>query len=479
MRLAEDVLPVSALTLTTQPFTPFAPAPREHRPNTLLHLWLLARNPIETWTKAHFEELILAERTMLGRVTVVNDPALIRRVFVEAADIYPKDPLQLRILGPGLGDGLLTASGDAWKRARRTLSPLFTPKRVANLAGAMRACAEERVDRWLKRRVGAILEVDREMTAVTFDILSATLFSNAISDDYAGFEKAMTRFVESVGRVDPLDVLNAPRWIPRLGKMAAKPALAFFGAAVEKLIAERRARMAHDSAHAPDDILTALLKASDPETGAGLSDAEVAANIITFIAAGHETTARALAWTLHLLGRAPEIRAQAEAEAAAAGDDPADWLDNLPLIRACFEESMRLFPPVPFLSRGAIADDRLGDVEVPAHTLVVAAPWLVHRHKRLWEKPDAFMPERFMPGRREAIDRFAYLPFGAGPRICIGARFAMMEAVIALAVILRRARLDPVGDDAPRPVHRITLRPAGRLPMAMRPLDAPRPVTHS
>ncbi|MET0605966.1 MAG: cytochrome P450 [Beijerinckiaceae bacterium] len=451
------------------PFRPYAPEPRDRRANTLLHLWLLSPNPNETWTKEHYEDSINAERTVLGRVTVVNDPAAIRRIFVDNAENYPKDQLQQRILQPGLGDGLLTASGDAWKRARRTLSPLFTPKRVASLAGVMRDCAERRIDRWLKRRPGAILEIDREMTAVTFDILSATLFSDALAEDFKGFERAMTRYIESIGRVDPLDVLGAPAWIPRIGRMTARPALAFFEQAVTKLVSERHALVAQNPTAAPDDILTALLKASDPETGVGLTEPEVAANIITFIAAGHETTARALAWTLHLIAHAPGVRAAVEAEAQAAPDDPADWVDELPLVRACLEESMRLFPPAPLLSRAALEDDRLRHVDVEAGTLVVVAPWLLHRHKRLWTDPEAFMPERFLPGARDAIDRFAYLPFGAGPRICIGARFAMMEAVIMLAAVLRRVRLDPVDGPPPRPVHRITLRPAGRLAMSVRP----------
>lgn len=449
------------------PFVPYAPPPRERRPNPWLHLWLLARNPLETWRIAHYEESILLERSWFGSSAVVSDPVAIRRVFVENAENYPKDELQLRLLRPRIGDGLLTAAGDAWKHARRTLSPLFTPKRVAAAAAVMRARAERCVDRWLSGSTGAVIALDREMTALTFDILSATMFSNAIGADYDAFEKAMTRYFNTIGRVDPLDVLGMPDWVPRIGRLVAEPAMAYFEGAVARLIAERGVVIEQDPAAAPDDILTALLRASDPETGVGLTEAEVAANLITFIAAGHETTARALTWTLHLLAHAPAVRAQAEDEASGAGDDPADWLDSLPTIRAALEESMRLFPPAPFLSRVAREDDTLAGVSISANTLVIVAPWLVHRHRRLWEAPDAFMPSRFMPGARETIDRFAYLPFGAGPRICIGARFAMMEAVIALTTILRRVRLDPSEAGEPRPVQRITLRPAERLMMTV------------
>jgi cytochrome P450 len=211
------------------------------------------------------------------------------------------------------------------------------------------------------------------------------------------------------------------------------------------------------------------LRASDPETGVGLTHGEVAANLFTFIAAGHETTARALGWTLHLLSHAPEWQARVHDEALKAPDDPADWLDAMPATRAVFEEAMRLFPPVAHMSRMALEADRLGDVDVPAKAVIIVAPWLLHRHKRLWKQPGAFMPERFMPGAREKIDRFAYLPFGAGPRVCIGATFAIQEAVVALACIFRRVRLSPIRGVEPKPVLRITLRPDDRIPVQIYP----------
>ncbi|HEY8579757.1 MAG TPA: cytochrome P450, partial [Beijerinckiaceae bacterium] len=436
-------------------------------------LWLLARNPIETWSKAHYELPILSGPSLLGHVVVVSDPAAIRRVFVENAANYEKDALQLRVLRagaePGAGDGLLVASGDAWRRARRTLAPLFTPRRVAAFAELMRLQADARVDAWTKRRPGSIVEIDREMVRVAYDILSATLFSDALTRERAGFEREMMRLLDSIGRIDPLDVLDAPAWMPRLFRGEARDSRRWFETTIARMIDERRAQIAAAPDRAPDDLLTALLRAADPETGVGLTPAEVSANLFTFIAAGHETTARALAWTLHLLARAPEWQDRARAEAMAAPDDPAEWLEALPTVRAVFEESMRLFPPVPHMSRAALAPDRLGDVDVPAGATIVVAPWLLHRHKRLWSDPDAFMPERFLPGARETIDRFAYLPFGAGPRVCIGATFAMQEAVVVLASILRRVRFAPVGQREPRPVLRITLRPDDRIPLAVHP----------
>jgi cytochrome P450 len=456
------------------PFTPWVPPPRRQPAGSLMQLWHLARNPIENWAEIHYEKPILAGPSMLGYLVVVSDPAAIRRVFVDNVANYEKDPLQLRVLRSGApegsGEGLLSASGEAWRRTRRTLSPLFTPRRVGAFAQIMRLKTDARVDAWLKRRPGAVVEIDREMIRLTLDILSSTLFSDALDEDRSGFEREMMKLLDAIGRIDPLDVLNAPAWLPRLNRRSAQHSREWFAHTSERLIAQRRADMARAPDRTPDDLLTALLRASDPETGAGLTHEEVAANLFTFIAAGHETTARALAWTLHLLSRAPDWQERVRAEAQNAPDDPAEWIDALPATRAVFEESMRLFPPVPHMSRMALEADRFGDVDVPAKSVIIVAPWLLHRHKRLWRQPGAFMPERFMPGEREKIDRFAYLPFGAGPRVCIGATFAMQEAIVALCCIFRRVRLTPMRGVEPRPVLRITLKPDDRIPMQVHPV---------
>ena len=455
------------------PFVPWAPQPRRRPAGSLMLLWHLARNPIETWARIHYEEPILAGPSMLGHMVVVSDPAAIRRIFVDNVANYEKDPLQLRILRAGApegaGEGLLSASGDAWKRTRRTLSPLFTPRRVGAFAQIMKLKSDARVEAWMKRRPGAIVEVDREMVRLTLDILSSTLFSDALDEDRPGFEREMMKLLDAIGSIDPLDVLNAPDWLPRLNRRNAAASRVWFAQASERLIARRIDEMTRAPDRTPDDLLTALLRASDPETGIGLTSEEVAANLFTFIAAGHETTARALGWTLHLLSHAPEWQERLRDEARNAPDDPAEWLDAMPATRAVFEESMRLFPPVPHMSRMALDDDMLGEMRVPAKSIIIVAPWLLHRHKTLWRQPGAFMPERFMPGEREKIDRFAYLPFGAGPRVCIGATFAMQEAIVALGSIMKHVRLTPVRGVEPRPVLRITLKPDDRIPVHIHP----------
>jgi len=216
----------------------------------------------------------------------------------------------------------------------------------------------------------------------------------------------------------------------------------------------------------PDDLVTRLIHARDPETGAPLSDAVIHDNLVTFIGAGHETTANALSWTLFLLSEFPDADARLAAEAARGPEVPdASAIATMYDTRAILEEAMRLYPPAPFLSREAIGRDMLGDAVVSRGTRILIVPWVLHRHRKLWSEPDLFRPERFSPERRNAIPRFAYLPFGAGARICVGQTFAMQEAMLALTMIARRFRSTMVQGASVMPFARMTLRPANGLPM--------------
>jgi cytochrome P450 len=455
--------------LTVKPFRPPAPAPRR-TPLDLFEFLKAARaNPLTTWMVDHFEQPIVSGDGVLGRVTVVSDPAAIRHILVDNAANYRKDDLQRRVLAPGLGNGLLTAEGEEWRLQRRTLAPLFNPRTVTSFASPMAEASERLLRRWLRRPDGRVLDAALEMTRVTLDVLERTIFTQGLARDPDALGRAITRYFEAIGPIDPLDVFGLPGWIPRLGRLRARPALRFFEEVVGELIAARKALLA-SGAPAPRDVLTLLLEAADPETGKGLDDIAVRANLVTFIGAGHETTANALTWSLYLLSQAPDARARIETEVDGVLDEgpfrPED-LDRLVFTRAVIEEAMRLYPPVPFLSRAALAEDRIGTLKIPRDSMVMIAPYVLHRHRTLWDDPDAFVPERFLPERRSAIDRFAYLPFGAGPRVCIGASFSLQEATIVLAHVVRSVRLDPVEGHVVRPLHRVTLKPEGGLPMRL------------
>jgi cytochrome P450 len=334
----------------------------------------------------------------------------------------------------------------------------------------MNAAAERLVRRWRRNRPGRVIDLSLEMTRVTLDVLERTIFTKGPARDPDALGRAITRYFEAIGPVDPLDLFGMPDWLPRIGRLKARPAIRFFEEVVGDLIETRRALIASGEP-APRDLLTLLLEAADPETGRGLSDVEVGANVVTFIGAGHETTANALTWSLYLLSQAHEARARVEAEVdAAMGEGPLtpEALPRLMFTKAVVEEAMRLYPPVPYMSRAALKDDRIGKLRIPKGSIVTIAPWVLHRHRRLWDEPDAFVPERFLPDRRESIDRYAYLPFGAGPRVCIGASFSLQEAVVVLANVAHAARFALVEGYAVMPIHRVTLRPGGGLPMRLK-----------
>ena len=306
------------------------------------------------------------------------------------------------------------------------------------------------------------------MARVTLDVLGRTIFSDGLGRDPSAFTGALTRYFLTLGRLDPFDLLNFPDWAPRLTKLGGGGALNFFEDVVDNLVARRRELLAADKAAAPRDILTLLLEAKDPQTGAGFSSAEVRANIVTFIGAGHETTANALIWSLFLLSLSEEWRARLAAEADAVLPGPVEsYADRLVETRAVIEEAMRLYPPVASISRVALDHDELAGRNIRKGTLVMVSQWVLHRHKLLWDEPDAFDPRRFLPIARDKIDRFAYLPFGAGPRICIGNGFALTEAAVILATLAQRYRLRLAPGHEVKPVGHVTLRPKNGLWMTI------------
>jgi len=445
------------------PFVPPAPAPRTSPPSTLEMVRIVYRNPLELWGEPSYTRpWVSIPGGIAGPLLIANDPGLIRHVLVDNARNYRMARVRQRILRPILRDGLLTAEGDVWRRSRKAMAPVFTPRHIGGFARPMLARAQAFADRY---EAGGTAEIARDMTLLTFDILAETLFSGEVAGEPGSFARQVDRLFETMGRVDPLDLLGAPDWLPRITRLLGRSSLAFFRQIVAETIRRREDGMRAAPGAVPNDFLTLLLKAEGPD---GLTRGEVEDNIITFIGAGHETTARALGWTLFCLAQAPWEREPVEAEidrVVAAEPDPSKWLAAMPATRAAFEEALRLYPPAPSINREAVEDDAYGELTIRRGTQVLVMPWTIHRHRALWEQPDAYMPERFHPGRREAIDRYQYLPFGAGPRVCIGASFAMQEAIIALAVLMSRFRFDVLPETRPWPVQKLTTHPQGGLPM--------------
>ncbi len=457
-----DYVTENAMDARPAPFVPPAPRPRTRPPSALEMMRIVYRNPLELWGEPSYNEPWISVNGVGGPLVIANDPGLVRHVLVDNAKNYKMATVRQKILRPILRDGLLTAEGEVWRRSRKAMAPVFTPRHIFGFARPMLKRALEFVERY---EDGTVTDLAADMTMLTYEILAETLFSGEIAGSKETFSEDIDRLLETMGRVDPLDLLRAPDWLPRLTRIRGRKTMAYFRGIVSDTMALREDWLKRDPDGAPQDFLTLLLKAEGPD---GLTRAEVEDNIITFIGAGHETTARALGWTLYCLAEAPWEREPIEREidaVLASEPDPTKWLEAMPLTRAAFDEALRLYPPAPSINREPIEPEHYKDLYIPPKAAVLVMPWVIHRHRKLWDKPDAFLPERFHPGNREKIDRFQYLPFGAGPRVCIGAAFAMQEAMIALAVLMSRFRFETTADTRPWPVQKLTTQPQGGLPM--------------
>ena len=300
-------------------------------------------------------------------------------------------------------------------------------------------------------------------------MLALTIFSDGIGGDLDEFRDAMNAYFSVIGRIGVLDLFGVPKFVPRPGYRRLRRTMAYFEGVIDTIIRTRQQRLAAIAANeGPDDLLTLLLRSLDPSTGRQLSPTEVRSNILTFLSAGHETTANTLAWSIFLLSQAPEWRSRVAEEGERELSDPGDDLaDRLIVTKAVIEEALRLYPPIAALSRAAVDADVLGEMAVKPGSLIVIAPYVLHRHRALWSRPDAFDPSRFLPEARSGIPRFAYLPFGVGPRTCIGSTFALQEAAIVLAVLTRHFQMRLLPHTEVWPLQRITLRPANGLPMRL------------
>jgi len=467
---------LNAAALPRDPRRPIAPAPplEPERPrirDIAAFFFRARRNLLTAFSDLVYRQPIVRRAFMGTPVWIVSDPEAVKRILLDNVANYPKGVQQQRRLRPAVGDGLLTAGGESWRWQRRTTAPAFQHKKIVAFAPAMTAAADDMLKAWASAGAREI-DLPREMMFLTYDVLSRTVFGADARTDAQKMGAAFERYFDTIGKLDLAAFLNLPEWVPTLGRLRARPALRYFHGEIGRIVAERRALLARDAAAAPDDLLTMLLTATDPEDGRPMDDRQVIDNAITFIGAGHETTANALCWTLYLLSEFDwaDARVAEELDRVLNGRLPtAEDAGRLVYTRQVLEEAMRLYPPAPFLGREAIEADELCGLPVKPGTQILVSPWIIHRHAALWDEPDLFDPDRFAPGRREAIHRFAYIPFGAGPRICIGMAFAMQEAVLLLATMLQRHRFKAVAPEAIEPHATITLRPRGGMKMRIEP----------
>lgn len=417
---------------------------------------LMRENILNIIPEVATQEPVVSGRTA-RRWHMIMDPTAIRQMLLDRVEDYPKSVVTKNLLRPAVGDSLIIAEGAHWRWQRRTAAPAFSHRNVRNLAPIMIAAAERSADRIGQAGARAVNLLD-EMTTATFDVISEVTFSGDGSFDQAAVHRAIDAYIAEAGRVSLLDVLGAPDWVPRPGRMVSTAAMSDMKADANKAI---EARAARGPGPIPD-FLDLLLEGQDPKTKRRMTIDELRDNLLTFIVAGHETTALTLAWSLYLCAFDPSVQERARAEVqdvlggrAATGDD----VDKLVFVRQIIDEALRLYPPAGIVSRTAQKADDLGGADIRPGDTVMIPIYALGRHQRLWDNPDQFDPDRFAD--RKSIDRYAYLPFGDGPRICIGASFALQEAVIILATLLGRFRFSPVKGRDPKPVMILTLRPEG------------------
>jgi cytochrome P450 len=401
--------------------------------------------------------LVYSKLLFLNSFLVIK-PDYIEQVLLTNQQNYVKSQFVQRLLGPALGEGLFTAEGELWRRHRRIASPAFQHRRVEGFVDIMAECSAAMADRWARQ--SASLDIAAEMMGLTLEIIARTLFSTDVTHQIERVRQLMEVLIYDL-RPSALDLFGFPQWLPRPMPRSVKKAIAEFDAMMSEIIAPRRADGVDRG-----DLLSMLMAARDPETDEAMSDRQLRDEIMTFFLAGHETTANALGFAWWLLAQNPQAKSKLQAEADRLPKDrPLGFGDlaAVPYAKMVFEEALRLYPPAHTISRRSVAEDVIGGVRVPANSLVTISTYVTHRSPALWPDPERFDPERFTAERSAGRHRFAYLPFGGGPRICIGMPFAIAEAQIILATLARSCTIELVPNRPVEPIGMITLRAKGGI----------------
>jgi cytochrome P450 len=440
---------------TRRPLVPPSPPRASPDMTAFGRMAAMRQSAIATWGPRAYQDDVVQGRFFGRSSFILNTPDAIRHVLVDNYENYSRTPPGIRVLRPMLGEGLLISEGRAWKHQRRTLAPAFTPRAVAPLVPHMIAAIDEAIAK-LRETGGGAVDLREAMQRMTLEIAGRTMFSLGMGRHGAALRDFVMEYGTRLARPHFLDLLLPLAW-PSPQDFARARFRRRWTAFVAMLMAERRAAGKNPGAP-PRDLFDLMDAARDPETGESFTDAQLGDQVATMILAGHETTATALFWSLYLLALDPETQEQVAAEVAGAtfegGFDP----ERLKFTRAVIDETMRLYPPAFLIARAAAAPDTVAGLPVRRRDVILIAPWLLHRHEKLWRDPDEFMPSRFMAPALPP-DRFAYLPFGVGPRVCIGAHFALVEATLALAKLIGAFRVALVDHEPVLPIGVVTTQP--------------------
>ena len=443
------------MPVTSRPLVPPSPPRAPDTMTALGRMMAMRESPIATWGQRAYEEDIVRGRFFWRSSFILNTPDAIRHVLVENYENYTRTPAGIRVLRPMLGEGLLISEGRAWKYQRRTLAPAFTPRAVAPLVPHMTAVVDETIAR-LQTSCGAPVDLREAMQRMTLEIAGRTMFSFGMDRHGPALRDFVMEYGERLARPHFLDLLLPLSW-PSPQDFSRARFRKRWTRFVAMLMAERRAAGKNEGAP-PRDLFDLMGAARDPETGEAFTDEQLGDQVATMILAGHETTATALFWSLYLLALDPATQEQLATEVKSAAVNGALEIERLKFTRAVVDETMRLYPPAFLIARAAAGPDTIADMPVRKGDVILIAPWLLHRHEKLWREPNAFIPSRFMPPAAPP-DRFAYLPFGVGARGCIGAHFALVEATLALAKLIGAFRVELLDREPVMPVGVVTTQP--------------------
>lgn len=421
------------------------------------------RNTVYGWPEPAFDTHYRRRQVLGFTVHISTDPDDIERVLLGNKANYIRPGIAQRILSPLIGNGLLSAEGEDWRKQRRIVAPTFAPGAVAKMSSVIAKAAAAQVAGWDNQPTR--IDMAKAGTDATMAIIADALFSgdSRLASGEAG--RHIDNLIVAGGQARFTTMIGIQDFDPSPMMQRARKGRAFLRNSLTALVRER------GPTGGADDFFGGLIRALHEHFPPEQAESLAVDNAITFYVAGHETTANALAWTIYLLAAQPGLQEAARNEALGAlGGDVETLADRLPLLRQILDESMRLYPPAPRFDREAVADDVLGEAEIRKGDLVSIWPWVVHRHRKLWDNPDAFDHTRFAPAAKAKLHKFQYIPFGAGPRVCVGARFAVTEALIILAYWLGARRFALPPGFKPDPVGSVTLRPRGGMPLLVAPL---------
>ena len=418
----------------------------------------LMRNPVETWARELFERPVATYD--FGRQWVfAMAPEYVSEILVGQQSNFPKSELDRRILNRLVDDSVLITRGPRWRWQRQAVAGVFQPSALKPIVPIFTEAARRQCHSWLDGR--ATSRVDVDLTSLAFDIIQTSMLGGQAATSSAEAERQIEAFTRWIPWEISYFGMGLPSWFPHPGSRTMANASRYLRTELKSVIEQRRSEKS-----SAQDLLDRLLAATDPETGKGMSDAYILDNLLTFLIAGHETTASSLTWTLFLLAKYPEWQERIAREVHNnVGDDEisAEHISKLDVTRQVLSEAMRVYAPAPMIARVAEQPTGVLDVDVSADALIFLPLYVIHRHELLWDKPEVFWPERFTRENMKSIPKFAYMPFGSGPRTCVGNSFAMQESIVLLAEFMRRVRFSLVDAEDPVPVARITLRPRGGL----------------